>query len=49
MPLSRKEFLKLTFDLAEKFNLPHPFNKGNKLAGKNFNYSFLRKHPEISL
>jgi hypothetical protein len=50
MPLKKKEFLKLAFDLAEKLKLYHRFNKINKKhAGKHFFYDFLKRHPEISL
>ncbi|KAJ4446144.1 hypothetical protein ANN_12837 [Periplaneta americana] len=36
MPLSKKEFLKLAYDLAVELRLPHRFNKTKKLAGKDF-------------
>uniref|UniRef100_A0A6P7G351 Uncharacterized protein LOC114333703 n=1 Tax=Diabrotica virgifera virgifera TaxID=50390 RepID=A0A6P7G351_DIAVI len=34
MPLSKSEFLKLAYDLAEYLNLPHRFNRDKKMAGK---------------
>lgn len=49
MPLSRKEFLKLTFDLAEHLQVPHQFNRNHKVAGKQFYYDFMARHPELSL
>lgn len=49
MPLSKKEFLKLAYDLAVELRLPHRFNKTKKLAGKDFYYGFLKRHPEIAL
>ncbi|KAJ4437763.1 hypothetical protein ANN_13701 [Periplaneta americana] len=49
MPLSKKEFLKLAYDLAEELKLPHRLNKTKKLAGKDFYYGFLKRHPEIAL
>ena len=49
MPLSRNEFLKLAFDLAEKLKIPHRFNKVKKQAGKDFYYQFIERHPELSL
>lgn len=49
MPLSRKEFMKLSFDLAEHLKIPHQFNKQNKAAGKQFYYDFMARHPELSL
>lgn len=36
MPLSRTEFLKLVFNLAENLKIPHRFNKEKGLAGKYF-------------
>ena len=49
MPLTKKEFLKLAFDLAESLKLPHRFNRDNKAAGKNFYYDFMKRHPELAL
>lgn len=49
MPLTRKEFLKLAFDLAERLKIPHRFNREKKTAGKDFYYTFLKRHPELSL
>ncbi|XP_066600972.1 uncharacterized protein [Prorops nasuta] len=49
MPLTRKEFLKLAFDLAENLKLDHRFNKTTKSAGQHFYYDFIKRHPEISL
>lgn len=40
MPLTRLEFLKLAFDLAEYLKIPHHFNKEKGMAGKDFFYSF---------
>lgn len=49
MPLTRKEFLKLAYQLGESLNLNHRFNKEKKSAGKHFYYDFLKRHPELSL
>lgn len=49
MPLTRKEFLKLAFDLAESLKIPHRFNKEKGIAGKDFFYSFSKKYPDIVL
>ncbi|KAJ4425442.1 hypothetical protein ANN_28057, partial [Periplaneta americana] len=49
MPLTKKEFLKLTFDLAETLRILHRFNKEKKRAGKDFYYNFLKRHPNLSL
>ena len=48
MPLSRKQFLKLAFNLAESLKIPHKFSK-TRQAGKDFYYGFVRRHPELSL
>lgn len=49
MPLTKKEFLKLAFQLSESLNLPHRFNRENKTAGKDFYYSFMKRHQDLSL
>ncbi|PSN41272.1 hypothetical protein C0J52_14336 [Blattella germanica] len=49
MPLSRKEFLKLAFQLAEELKLPHCFNNNNEMAGKAFYNGFMARFPELSL
>lgn len=49
MPLTRKEFLKLAFQLAEQFKLKHRFNMAKKSAGKHFYYDFIKRHPDLSL
>lgn len=49
MPLSKKEFLKLAYDLAEKLKLPHRFNNEKRMAGKHFYDDFIKRHPDISL
>ncbi|KAJ8935213.1 hypothetical protein NQ318_017129 [Aromia moschata] len=49
MPLSRKEFLQLTFQLAEKLKIPHRFSKTKKMAGKDFYQAFMSRHPDRSL
>lgn len=49
MPLSRKEFLKLAFDLAESLKIPHRFNRKKGIAGKDFFNSFRKEYPNIVL
>lgn len=49
MPLSKKEFLRLAYDLAEALKIKHRFNRETKCAGKNFYYDFIKRHPELSL
>lgn len=34
--LDHHRFKKLAFDIAKKLGLPHPFNKDNKMAGKDW-------------
>lgn len=40
---------KLAFDVADKNQIPHNFNKETRLAGKKWFYAFKARHPEISL
>lgn len=49
MPLSKKEFLKLAYQLAENMKIRHRFNKEKKMAGKDFYYEFMSRHQELSL
>lgn len=39
----------LAFDLAEKNNLKHRFNKDKRTAGKKWYYAFMKRHPQLSL
>lgn len=39
----------LAFQLAEKNNLVHPFNKDIQMAGEDWMKSFLSRHPELTL
>lgn len=53
MPLTKKEFLKLAYDLAEDQKIAHRFNKEKGEAGRKFyklftkNYGFSLRSPEI--
>lgn len=47
--LTTTEFRKLAFELAEKFQIPHRFNKDKKIAGKKWYYRFMKEHPDLSL
>ena len=40
---------RLAFDLAEANSLHHSFNQKNRMAGKKWYYSFMKRHPELSL
>lgn len=47
--LTTTEIRKLAFDLAEKNNIPHPFNKSVGLAGYDWLAGFRKRHPELTL
>lgn len=47
--LTIKDLRHLAFQLAEKYELHHRFNKQKQLAGWKWYYKFMRDHPEISL
>ncbi|KAJ4448677.1 hypothetical protein ANN_00067 [Periplaneta americana] len=49
LPLRRKKFLNLAFQLAEALKIPHQFNHDKKTAGKQFYYDFMKRHPNLSL
>lgn len=39
----------LAYSLAEKNNIPHPFNKEKEMAGKDWVACFRKRHPNITL
>ena len=47
--LSITEICKLAYELAEKNNLAHPFNKEKKAAGYDWFEGFSQRHPCISV
>ncbi|KAG6464307.1 hypothetical protein O3G_MSEX014429 [Manduca sexta] len=47
--LTIKKVRKIVFQFAERNKLPHNFDKINKLAGKDWYYNFMKRHPRISL
>ena len=47
--LTTADFRKLAFDVAEKLNIEHPFNKENKKAGRDWLSGFLNRHPELAV
>ena len=49
MPLNKKEFLKLAYNFAERLKINHRFNKTTLMAGKDFYYEFMKRHPDLSL
>ena len=46
--LRNSDLKRLSFQLAEKNNIVHPFNKTRRVAGKKWVRAFLRRHPELS-
>ena len=48
MPLTRSEFLRLAYDLAEKSNINHRFNKEKRTAGKDFFLAFKKRNPDLA-
>lgn len=46
--MRRSDVRRLAFQLAEKNDLPHRFNKEKRAAGKKWLRSFLKRHPELS-
>lgn len=47
--LSLKNLRKLAYDLADRNKLSHPFSVVEKMAGKDWVASFVRRHSELSL
>lgn len=47
--LTISDIRKLAFDIAEKYSLPHTFNKEKGMAGKKWFYSFMRRNAKLSL
>ena len=47
--VSRRDLRPLAFQLAARNGLAHAFNTTKLLAGNHWYYSFLKRHPELSL
>lgn len=47
--VSNSDLRRLAFQLAERNNLPHRFNKDSEMAGKDWIACFRERHPNISL
>ena len=47
--LSIRDIRSLAYQIAEKNNLQHKFNRTMQLAGKKWFYAFLKRHPKISV
>ena len=49
MPLTRSEFLRFAYDLAQKSSIDHRFNKEKRVAGKDFFLAFKKRNPDLVL
>ncbi|XP_031788357.1 uncharacterized protein LOC100124222 [Nasonia vitripennis] len=49
IPFNSMDVRKLAYQLAEKFNVPHPFNKDFAVAGDDWYKGFLKRNPEICI
>jgi len=47
--LTTKEIRLLAYQLAEKNQISHPFVKENDQAGLDWMYSFMKRHPDLSI
>lgn len=47
--LSLSDLRYLAYELANRNKINHTFNNENKMAGKDWLYGFLRRHPQLSL
>jgi len=49
MRLTRSEFLRFAYYLAENSNIDHRFNKEKRMAGKDFFLAFKKRNPDLAL
>jgi len=49
MPLTRSEFLCFAYNLPEKSNISHRFNKEERMAGKDFFLASKKRNPDLAL
>ena len=47
--LSISDIQSIVFQYVEKYNIVHPFNKYNGVAGRDFLSGFLKRHPDLSI
>lgn len=47
--LTIKKIRQIAYQYAEKNKLPHKFDRVKQLAGKDWYYNFMKRHPSISL
>ena len=47
--ITRKDFVSFAFQVAERNEIPHVFNKEKETAGKTRFMGFLKRHPQMKL
>ena len=47
--MSISDIQQIVFQYVEKYNIVHPFNKYNGVAGRDFISGFLKRHPDLSI
>ena len=47
--LTIRDLRSIAFQLAERNNLPHPFNRTMMMAGLDWVHGFLKRHPKLSI
>ena len=47
--LSISDIQRIVFQYVEKYNIVHPFNKYDVVAGRDLVSGFLKKHPDLSI
>ena len=47
--LSSLDIRRLGYEIAEKMEVTHPFNKEKKTAGKDWFHEFMRRHPQLTI
>lgn len=47
--LTVTDLRRLAYQLAEKYKLPHRFNRKKEIAGKKWYYKFMKDNPCLSL
>ena len=47
--LTTTDVQRLAYEINEKANIPHPFNKTKQMAGESWLQGFMKRHPDLSL
>ena len=47
--ITRHNMMKLGYDVAERDGFVHCFNKHKQRAGKDWFFSFMKRHPNLSM